>query len=148
LNKIKDRKFEFHFVGAIPESKQLKDSHLHYWGSISDSSIIKNILKTSDVLVCPSYSEGMPTVILEGMASGLAIIASDVGAVSEQVSAVNGILVKPGNKEELEQALLQMLNTSTDHLVSMKKHSINCIKERFLWDSIIAKNISEIRRFI
>jgi len=51
----------------------------------------------------PSYSEGMPTVIHGRNASGLAIIASDVGAVSEQVSAPNGILVKPGNKEELEQ---------------------------------------------
>ena len=33
-----------------------------------------------DVLICPSYSEGMPNVIIEAAARGLAIIATNVGA--------------------------------------------------------------------
>ncbi|MCX6295596.1 MAG: glycosyltransferase family 4 protein [Bacteroidetes bacterium] len=148
LNNIKEQSFEFHFVGAIPVAKQLKAPHIHYWGNIADSSIIKDILKTSDVLVCPSYSEGMPTVILEAMASGLAIIASDVGAVSEQVNEANGILIQPGNNEALEQALLKMLKVSPDLLISMKRNSIAAIQKQFLWEEIIAKNISEIQRFI
>jgi len=41
LNKIKDGNLEFHFVGAIPESKQLKDSHLHYGEASGDSSKLK-----------------------------------------------------------------------------------------------------------
>ena len=148
LKKIQDQQFQFHFVGAIPDAKQLKAPNLHYHGNIADSSKIKAILKTADVLVCPSYSEGMPTVILEAMASGLAIIASNVGAVSEQVSESNGILIEPGSKAELESALLKMLKIDPDHLIRMKKHSILCIEKQFLWDEIIAKNISEIHRFI
>ena len=148
LNKIDNQKFQFHFIGAIPESKQLTDAHLHYWGNITDSSKIKEILKTSDILVCPSYSEGMPTVILEGMASGLAIIASNVGAVSEQVNTTNGILVEPGDIKQLEQALLEMLSIAPDRLIGMKKKSIDAIQKQFLWDSIIKKNISEIQRII
>jgi glycosyltransferase involved in cell wall biosynthesis len=90
----------------------------------------------------------MPTVILEAMASGLAIIASDVGAVSEQVNEANGILIQPGNNEALEQALLKMLKVSPDLLISMKRNSIAAIQKQFLWEEIIAKNISEIQRFI
>jgi glycosyltransferase involved in cell wall biosynthesis len=148
LDKIKDKKFEFHFVGAIPEEKKLNAANIHYWGNINDASKIKDILKAADVLVCPSYSEGMPTVILEAMAAGLAIIASNVGAVSEQVNLENGILIQPGNKAELEQALLEMLNIPQNSLMGMKKHSIASIKKNFLWDSIIAKTISEIQRVI
>lgn len=146
LNKIKDQRFEFHFVGAIHESKKQHRPNIHYHGNITDASKIKDILRTSDVLVCPSYSEGMPTVILEAMASGLAIIASNVGAVSEQVSEANGILVQPGNKAELEHALLEMLKIAPDRLIRMKKKSIDTIKKQFLWDEIIAKNISEIEK--
>jgi len=148
LDKIKGESFEFHFIGAIPEPKKLLASNIHYWGNITDASKIKEILNTSDVLVCPSYSEGMPTVILEGMASGLAIIASNVGAVNEQVSPANGILICPGNKEDLENAMLQILRLPPEELDEMKKRSIASVKERFLWDSIIAKNISEIKKYI
>jgi glycosyltransferase involved in cell wall biosynthesis len=148
LENMQERQFEFHFVGAIPDAKKLHSPNIHYWGNIIDISKIKKILKSSDVLVCPSYSEGMPTVILEAMASGLAIIASDVGAISEQVSAKNGILIQPGNKTELEQALVDMINIPEDRLVSMKQWSISCVKERFLWDEISAKNIAVIQSAI
>jgi glycosyltransferase involved in cell wall biosynthesis len=148
LNNIKEQTFEFHFVGTIPDSKRINSNNIHYWGNIADASKIKEILKTSDVLVCPSYSEGMPTVILEAMASGLAIIASNVGAISEQVNEANGILIQPGNNEELEHALLKMLKIYPALLISMKENSIAAIKEQFLWEEIITKTISEIQRFI
>ena len=53
----------------------------------------------------PSLSEGMPTVILEAMARGKAVIATDVGAVSELVSEENGVLIQAGSVEELSNAL-------------------------------------------
>ncbi len=146
LSVIKNQQFDFHFIGGIPEEKKLTASNIRYWGNINDPEKIKNIIKTADVLVCPSYSEGMPTVILEAMASGLAIIACNVGAVSEQVSAANGILIEPGNKYQLEQALLDMISIDAEQLISMKKKSIALIKERFLWDDVILLNIDEINR--
>ena len=52
-----------------------------------------------DILICPSYSEGMPNVILEGMSRGLAIITTDVGANELLVSNENGKLIKFSSRE-------------------------------------------------
>lgn len=118
---------------------------ISYHGAIQNEKEIQQILRESDVLVCPSWSEGMPTVILEAMASGCAIIASDVGAVSEQVNKENGILIEPGNKRELKEAMETMLNMDNEKLLEMKKMSVDRIKERFLWEQVAERTIQEIR---
>ncbi|WP_291861823.1 glycosyltransferase family 4 protein [Marinilabilia sp.] len=118
---------------------------ISYHGVIHDETKIQQILRESDVLVCPSWSEGMPTVILEAMASGCAIIASDVGAVSEQVNKENGILIEPGNKRELKEAMETMLNMDNEKLLKMKKMSVNRIKEKFLWEQVAERTIQVIK---
>jgi glycosyltransferase involved in cell wall biosynthesis len=95
------------------------------------------------VLVCPSYSEGMPNVILEAMASGLAIIASDVGAVNLLVSKNNGWLITGGNRGELKLAIEQAIQGSIMQLDEMKKTSRE-LSGSFLWDTIITKLIDDI----
>jgi len=62
-----------------------------------------------DVLIVPSLSEGLPNVLLEGMASGLPIIASDVGGIPEALRGV-GRLVPPGDPTALAEAILDVLN--------------------------------------
>jgi glycosyltransferase involved in cell wall biosynthesis len=65
----------------------------------------------SDVFVLPSYSEGLPISILEAMSYGKAIIATDVGGVSEIVREnENGILIEPGNLPQIRQAINRMLD--------------------------------------
>ena len=153
--------FQFHFIGPVPQSKRLNSNNLlafspnnllvfspnnlMYHGSIQDEKKIQKILQQSDVLVCPSWSEGMPTVILEAMASGCAIIASDVGAVSEQVSPENGILIEPGNKYQLKQALEKMIQLDNGNLMKMKRNSIQKIKDKFLWENVAEQTIEAIR---
>ena len=63
--------YEIHFIGPIPREHQLTGDHIFYHGEIRDTQKIKELLRASDILICPSHSEGMPNVILEGMASGL-----------------------------------------------------------------------------
>jgi glycosyltransferase involved in cell wall biosynthesis len=140
---------EFHFIGPIPENKQIKNlPNIKYYGAINDENRIKEILRNCDVLICPSWSEGMPTVILEAMASGCAIIATDVGAVSEQVDASNGILIEPGNKPELKAAIERMIALPAEQLLEMKKASIKRVEEKFLWDKVAELTISEIKKII
>ncbi len=139
-------KFSFEFIGNIDNEKKIKSDNVKYHGSISDVSTIKAILTDADILVCPSYSEGMPTVILEAMASGLAIIASGVGAVAEQVDATNGIIISPGNTEELKKAILSLIHIPERDLMNLKSNSIYKIKQKFLWDKIILKTIEEIKK--
>lgn len=145
---IPHQNFCFEFIGGIPEDKRIKEGKVHYHGSISDVQKIKNILLDADILVCPSYSEGMPTVILEAMASGLAIIATNVGAVSEQVDTANGILVKPGNTDDLKMAITSFIKLPDAELLVMKQNSINKISRSFLWERIIAETIGEIEKSI
>jgi len=140
--------FSFEFIGDIASDKKIISENVFYHGSISDVSKIKNTLAEADVLVCPSYSEGMPTVILEAMASGLAIIATRVGAVEEEVDASNGLLISPGNREELKQAINRLIELPPTDFEILKNNSIKKIKNHFMWDKIILKTIDEINRAI
>ena len=64
-------------------------------------------LRDAATVVLPSYHEGLPMAILEGMAAGKAIISTTVGAIPEVVEEENGILVKPGDVPALAEALLR-----------------------------------------
>ena len=63
LKAIEGKTFVFHFIGPIPDSQKLASPNINYHGQIKDQNKIFEILDHCDVLVCPSYSEGMPTVI-------------------------------------------------------------------------------------
>jgi glycosyltransferase involved in cell wall biosynthesis len=135
--------FEFEFIGPVPEQLKLKHPNIIYHGEIRDKQRIQTILKKQDVLVCPSWSEGFPNVILEAMASGLAIIATDVGAVSELVNSNNGWLVQAFQQKELEQALISAI--TENNLMDKKKNSFLLIEKKFNWNQIIQKTLSLIK---
>ena len=71
-----------------------------------DSPGVHDLLKSSHVLILPSYAEGMPMAIVEAFAFGVAVIASSVGAIPELVvDRKSGLLVSPGDIDALEQAI-------------------------------------------
>lgn len=141
--------FTCHFIGPIPDKKRLDNQpSIVYHGAIRVESGIKSILTESDVLLCPSWSEGMPTVILEAMACGCAIIASDVGAIRDLVGVDNGILIAPGNKQQLKDAMVNMIQMNKTELQSMQQASINKVQARFLWDDIIDDTIKIIDNMV
>src|SRR5262249_2153283 len=66
-------------------------------------------------LVLPSYVEGMPNALLEGMAAGLPVIASRVGAIPDVVEdGVSGLLVEPRDVEALSRALARLADSPSD----------------------------------
>ena len=147
LSKIENKfKFEFHFIGPIPEKNKISGSQsIIYHGQIRDQSRIKEILRSTDILVCPSYSEGMPTVILEAMASRNAIIATDVGAVSELVSNKNGWLINSKDIDALCDALKDSIDLSNEQLRTMQNESYNQVVQRFLWENVIIEMINKFK---
>lgn len=136
--------FRFEFIGPIPEEFRIMHAAVHYHGEIRDFSNIREILQGSDVLVCPSWSEGFPNVILEAMANGLAVIATDVGAVAAMVNDQNGWLIQPGDTEALKQALKAAV-ASQASLGRKKQSSLERMRSTFNWDSIFEKLARQIR---
>jgi glycosyltransferase involved in cell wall biosynthesis len=62
-------------------------------------------LAAADVFCLPSYSEGCPNVVLEALACGRPVVATDVGGIPELVDSTCGILVPPRDAEKLAVAL-------------------------------------------
>ena len=75
---------------------------------------------------------------MEGMARGLAVIATDVGAVSELVNQENGVLLEHVSVEGLVQALSFFNSMSASSLKSMQKNSLEKIQS-FTWSSLGAQ---------
>ena len=97
---------EFHFIGPIPTSKKVEFENVIYYGKLTDNSHIISIIDSCDILLCPSFSEGMPNVILEAMSRGLAIIGSNVGAISLVVDHENGFLIENNNVKSILDAII------------------------------------------
>lgn len=74
-----------------------------------ERSDIPQLMQTFDLFVLPSLGEGISNTILEAMATGLPIIATDVGGNPELVTQENGMLVPAAQPNELAQALQRYL---------------------------------------
>lgn len=80
---------------------------VHFLGFRSDAREVTRLL---DMLVVPSLTEGSPLVVLEAMAAGVPVVASDVGGIPDQIRHEReGLLVPPGDPKALEDALLCLL---------------------------------------
>jgi glycosyltransferase involved in cell wall biosynthesis len=72
---------------------------------------IPRVLAGSDILVQPSFEEALGLSVIEGMASGLPVIASRVGGIPEVVThGVTGLLVAPGNADGLADAVRRLIS--------------------------------------
>lgn len=67
---------------------------------------IRQHLAESDALVLPSFNEGVPVALMEAMSQERAVVATSVGGVTELVKdGENGLVVRPGDPDELARAL-------------------------------------------
>ena len=71
-------------------------------------------LAAADLLCLPSYSEGCPNVILEALACGRPVVATNVGGIPELLDSRCGLLVPPKDPARLAQALSAALERSWD----------------------------------
>ncbi|MCC6790803.1 MAG: glycosyltransferase family 4 protein [Thermomicrobiales bacterium] len=72
--------------------------------------LIPTWMAAADLLTLPSENEGMPLVVLEAMASGLPVVASDVGGIGEAMGFPRpGILTPPGDEAILASAIVELL---------------------------------------
>jgi glycosyltransferase involved in cell wall biosynthesis len=75
-------------------------------GLTHDDPELRRLFAEADLFVLPTLADCMPLAILEAMASGLAVVATDVGAIAEQVvDGETGLLVPPGDPTSLARAI-------------------------------------------
>ncbi|HYL00564.1 MAG TPA: glycosyltransferase family 4 protein [Steroidobacteraceae bacterium] len=97
------------------------------------------LLSWADVLALPSYSEGLPYALLEGMAAGVPPIATRVGAIPEVVAdGVNGLLLEPRSPQAIATAL-HALGRDRDALARMGAASRATISTRYSIDGLAAQ---------
>jgi len=73
---------------------------------------IPSYLSDSDIFVLASWSEGRPMAVIEAMAAGLPVIASNIEGVNEIVqNDVTGLLFEPGDETQLAK---HIANLSSD----------------------------------
>lgn len=81
---------------------------IHFLGNRSD---VPELLAASDCFVLPSLWEGLPMALIEAMACGLPIVATEVsGSKQVMVSGETGLLVPPGDALQLTEALTRLLS--------------------------------------
>lgn len=83
------------------------DSSVRFVGPLTD---IRKLLCVLDLYVLPSLWEGLPMVIIEAMAAGIPVIATDVGGTAMAINnEYNGILVPPTHQEALSENIVALL---------------------------------------
>lgn len=144
---INKHSVEFHFAGPIPSESKVQSENVIYHGTLMGRKEMRALYKRCDVLVVPSLSEGMPNVILEAMACGLAVIATDVGAVSQLVNPANGFLISPGHTAELENAIAACC-LDPGGLDKKRNESLSFVKNNLLWENLLPELLSQINNRI
>lgn len=91
---------------------QLEDIvHFEGWVDQQQASVL---LANADVLILPSYDEGLPLVILEAMGNGVAVICTPVGEIANFLKdEVNAIFVTPGDVDGIGNAILRLQSDHT-----------------------------------
>jgi glycosyltransferase involved in cell wall biosynthesis len=110
---------EFLIAGDGPQRAELEakaralgvSTRVRFLGHRSD---VSTLLQTCDVFVLPSLFEGLPLAVLEAMAAGRPIVASDVSGVREAiVHRETGLLVPAARADELARAIRLLISQPT-----------------------------------
>ncbi len=109
---------ELELVGDGPNREALEElsarleleDRVHFAGPVGQD-VIKAHYETATVFCLPSFSEGVPTVLMEAMACGRPVVTTAIAGVRELVrDGETGVLVSPGRADELADALEMLLD--------------------------------------
>ena len=150
LIKNKGANFYYLILGDGPQRKNLED-FIKKSGLEDNVTIVGNVenvheyLKISDVFIHSSKGEGCSNAILEAMAAGLPIIASNTGGTSEILSDKNGFLF---NYQDVE-GLYKLIKDSILNIYSLKKmgySSKQIMEEKFTVKCMMTKYYNIIKK--
>lgn len=130
----------FVIAGSGEEEEQLKrrtkelglEEEVSFAGWV-DGEKKEALILDSQVLISPSYNEGLPVSVLEAASYGMPIVSTDVGDISSVVrNGENGVLIRPGEVTELAEGILAVSQEET--FGRMSKRSREIAEEMFSID--------------
>lgn len=144
LDELADRDLGFRatIAGDGPEADQVaalaaRNDQVTYRGYVPEAEK-RDLLAAGSVFVLPSYTEGLPIALLEGMAGGNAIVSTPVGSIPEVVDEENGILVPPGDEAALADALAELV-TSPDATERMARRNRALVEAEYAWPAVATR---------
>jgi glycosyltransferase involved in cell wall biosynthesis len=133
--------FELVLAGDGPERNKLErkaisvgiDERVKFLGGIDD---VPALYSTAHIAVHASHSEGLSNTILEAMAEGLPVVATNVGGTPEMISdGQTGLLVPPNDARSLAAKVKQLLDRP-DLRAELGSAGLEVVRERFNVDRI------------
>jgi L-malate glycosyltransferase len=143
LSALKDLNWQCILIGDGPLRGEIEaeiarhnmEQRFHLKGWITPQEVLE-WFRTSDILFMPSLSEGLPVTGVQGLAMGLAVVASNIGGFKDVVEpGVNGMLIPLHEPAGFAQALRKLL-TDPALLLSYRKAS-RAMAENFELSRII-----------
>ncbi|MHC4386351.1 MAG: glycosyltransferase family 4 protein [Planctomycetota bacterium] len=140
-----DLDWQIHIVGEGPYRKTLERMAngsrtpiiFHGWLDRDDPKF-QELYETSSVFVFPSEMENFPTVLLEAMSAGLAIITTTAGGCPEVIGDA-GLLVEPKNASEIREKLLHLIenkavreNLANQALLQVQQYTWPIVVKKYL----------------
>jgi len=141
IEKEKNLKFLIVGDGHLRENleKQIKSKHLKGkvklvgWVSHDELPDYLNELK---LVVLPSYTEGLPNVILEAMACGTPVLANSVGSIPDLIiNGKTGFLMEKNDPESIAENVIKSINNPD--LLKISKKAYHTIRKNFSYENTI-----------
>lgn len=139
LNERSSVEFEVEIAGKGPLSAcsaELADRYANvtYHGYVSEKHKW-SLLSRGSIYVLPTFAEGLPIALLEGMAGGNAVVSTSVGSIPEVVGDENGTVVPPGDVERLTESLEDLVS-SPETVERMAQSNLELVDKRYTWDTV------------
>jgi len=135
--------FEIDIVGELPDNLKIADFRIRYHGNLT-AEALKELKEKCEVLLLPSLSEGFPTIIIESMARGLCVAATDVGVVPKVIDDKTGWLIKPGDSQLLKDSMKAIIRTSANTLRQKQLAAYEKVLNEFQWESTVNQLVSHL----
>ena len=100
-----------------------------------------HIIKSSSVVVVPSRTESLPTIIKEAFYLNIPVVAANVGGIPELITDnYNGLLVPPENSNKLADAVNELLS-NIEKATKIANNGNDFVRKNMTWDVILPKYI-------
>jgi glycogen(starch) synthase len=120
---------------------------IRFTGFVSDKEVV-NLMTSADVLVVPSVYEPFGIVALEGMATGVPVVASQVGGLSEVIEHDRtGVFVYPRSPDSIAWGIGKVLSDSS-YGKWLSGNAKDKLEKDYSWEAVATKTVEVYRKLV